>query len=394
MILGFDAASLFSAQQQTRLRADASAAAAPESSDVRTREGGRDDYHGDSIRRRRHHHVHGHGQTYDRLGKLEARATTESEPTNTTQLAYRRTERTSLQITTQEGDVVELKFTAKDSLSAKASGCGEGDTPVAELAVCAKSSTRLMISVNGDINDAEYAAIQAVVDQASAVAADFFNGDVAAAFNSASTLGIDAGQLAQVHLRFSLRESLTYSGPLSLPASAPAAEAPAGDAPAVETTETATTQSATPDVGESQDPLPPIDTQTATDQADVTEATAAPAADASAATGYDALANLQNLLDTIAAFLTTVLARLETPAESTSVPATTEATVGDGSVRLTLDLSFKLRLLSTILVAGTSADETQTDTQTQSETPAVPALVPETLDALAAGTEPSLDAVA
>jgi hypothetical protein len=393
MILGLDVASLFSAQQQTRLRADASAAATPDTGEVQTREGRHDDHHDHGIRRRRHHHVHGHGQTYDRRGQLDARAAAEPEPTTTAQLAYRRTERTSLQITTQEGDVVELKFTAKDALSARAASCDDGDTPVAELAVCAKSSTRLMISVNGDINDAEFAAIQAVVDQATAVAASFFNGDVAEAFTAASAFGIDAGQLAQVSLRFSLRESLTYAGPLSLPAAAPDATAPA-DASAPGAGEIAATSPAeTSDTGAATAALPPDEATPVLPPADGTDVPDVPGAADTPSVTSDPLANLQNLLDTIAAFLASVLDRFAPPADTADVNATGTATSnGDGSMRFTLDLSFKLRLLSTILVAGAPAEETQTDTPT--ETPAVPALVPETLGALAAGTQPPLDAVA
>ena len=126
-------------------------------------------------------------------------------------LAYRRTERTALQIRTQEGDLVRLKFSVKDALSATASTREGDETVVSELSIRARSTTRLKISVQGDLNADELAAIQSVVEQAGALANQFFSGGTADAATLAGSVESNAEQLDQVRLRLSLRERLTYT---------------------------------------------------------------------------------------------------------------------------------------------------------------------------------------
>ena len=102
-----------------------------------------------------------------------------TQTTGATALEYRRAERTTLQSRTQEGDLVSLKFRVKDALSARSATVDNGETTVAELRVCARSSTRLKLSVQGDLNVDELAAIQSIVEQAGTLANEFYAGGTA-----------------------------------------------------------------------------------------------------------------------------------------------------------------------------------------------------------------------
>ncbi|MDX1562566.1 MAG: hypothetical protein R3305_06540, partial [Gammaproteobacteria bacterium] len=130
-------------------------------------------------------------------------------------LRYERSEKSVLRIRTQEGDVVALKIRAGESLKVSVGAEGDDDdgVTIAETRVVARSSTRVSLKVKGDLNEAELAAIRDVFAQATALAEDFFSGDYAAAFETASALAIDGDQLARVSLRLKVREALTYSGP-------------------------------------------------------------------------------------------------------------------------------------------------------------------------------------
>ena len=131
-------------------------------------------------------------------------------------LSYQRAERTSLFIKTQEGDVVQLKFRSQDSTQAASSELDDGETLISQVELRSRSSTRLTISVSGDLNADELAAIQRIVEQAVALADQFFEGDVGAAFESASALEIDGQQLAKVALRLKVSEQFTYTGQAAL----------------------------------------------------------------------------------------------------------------------------------------------------------------------------------
>ncbi|NNC64672.1 MAG: hypothetical protein HKN84_07790, partial [Gammaproteobacteria bacterium] len=162
----------------------------------------------------------------DRSGSMSQTAADSGQTATAAALEYRRVERTTLQIRTQEGDVVKLKFRAKDSLSGQSATVENGETTLAELSVRARSTTRLKISVQGDLNSDELAAIQSIVEQAGALANEFFSGGTAEAATLASFLELNPEQLDQVRFRFSLRERLTYTqiGSSPVPQSAPVIE--------------------------------------------------------------------------------------------------------------------------------------------------------------------------
>ena len=91
-----------------------------------------------------------------------------------------------LTVQTAEGDVATLSFSSDStfSLAGVASGANQA------LAADASESSKLQVSVQGNLNDAELASINKLAQQVSAVADDFFGGDMNAALKSASRIDI------------------------------------------------------------------------------------------------------------------------------------------------------------------------------------------------------------
>lgn len=179
-------------------------------------------------------------------------------------LSYRRSERFSLIIQTQEGDLVRLSFKTREAVDLAAGQVEAGGQSASNVTLTARSNSRLSMTVEGNLSADELAAIQDTFDQAAALAEEFFAGNVQGAFDGASTLHIDAEQLARVSMKAGLKEKVTYaaisfgsqpgislppaeatpatppsdpepvpvaSAPTPLAASAPEAEAPATPAP-------------------------------------------------------------------------------------------------------------------------------------------------------------------
>ena len=277
-----------------------------------------------------------------------------AEPTNATStsastLSYRRAESTSIFITTQEGDTVELKIQARESATLDTSASETDDKRLAELNLKMQGSTEISFSVNGNLNAEELAAIQGVIEKTSAIAQDFFKGDVRSAFAKAEQFNIDATQLTKVGLRMSSREELTYSqrGAPRQTASPAAFAPPPSSAPAG-----ADTAASTPTQNVAPVPHP-----------------AAEARDNGPQSMVDAL-------DVVRGFLNQLLEKLATPAASHP---------GDGTP--TVDFALKLKILQATVTAIAEAKPAG------DESAALPALVPNTLGALVAQHEPPLHAV-
>ncbi len=111
-------------------------------------------------------------------------------------------QRSTIRIRTQEGDVVRFDLKRVDRLSANDRAVADDDGFMSLTEVEMSSRTRLMMRVKGDINENELGAIRNVFAQAEAMANEFFDGDVAAAFAMAQGLDFDAEQLARVNMRF------------------------------------------------------------------------------------------------------------------------------------------------------------------------------------------------
>ncbi len=163
-------------------------------------------------------------------------------------------QRSTISIRTQEGDIVKLSLRRKQSLSATdvAVSNGNGTSTSTELEVSSRS--RMMLKVEGDLNESERAAIQNVLAQAEQMANDFFGGDMAKAFSLAEGFEFDTEQLARVSMRFRMHQ---VSNVVSL-APAPALATPMPTTPIG--------PEASPPVAAPESPVAPISTaQPATD---------------------------------------------------------------------------------------------------------------------------------
>ena len=120
-------------------------------------------------------------------------------------------QRSAIRIRTQEGDLVSLVLNVRQRLSARDSAISADGLAMTQTSVAVAERSKLSLRVEGDLNDAELAAIRAVIDQASDVADEFFAGDLRAAFEAAGDLEFDASQLERVNLRLRSREVSTVS---------------------------------------------------------------------------------------------------------------------------------------------------------------------------------------
>jgi hypothetical protein len=277
-------------------------------------------------------------------------------------LSYRRSERTTLFITTQEGDTVQLKIKTREAATADAAEFEAGDKLLRELTLSTENTTKISFVVNGNLNADELAAINSVIEQAGSLAQDFFDGDLDNAFAAAQALDINGTQLANVGLRMSVREQLTYST-LALPR-------PAATPPPV-----SSNVSSAPAAGPvaEREQLPSATGATDTSVAN----TPNPAVASVPATPINEQPPVMvNALDLIKGFLNNLLERLESTAPAAS-----------GSARL--DLSLKLKIFQSTLTAAAAVTPSSNDARAP-----LPPLVPDTLDALAARQEPPLHAVA
>ena len=282
-------------------------------------------------------------------------------------LRYQRSDRTSLKIRTQEGDMVRLKIKASESLRITAGETDDDGKTIADLELQARSRTRISFKVKGELNEAELTAIQSVIGQAGAMAEDFFAGNAAAAFSAASTLQIDAAQLANVSIRMKRSEQLTYPMPGVLPAQASEPQAveskPVEAAPAPVAEDVADTAAT---------PAAPAEEPAVGEDAAVAPAAEQPGTDA-APDDAGPVTFMGNTLQSIGVFLNNLLGTFggDEAADDQAAP---------------VDMTLKLQLFRSMLLSVS-------DLQNPAEPDPATALAAETLDAVSAQQKP-LDAVA
>jgi hypothetical protein len=141
----------------------------------------------------------------------------------------------------------------------------EGNTTSSETEIEFSSRSRMVMKVRGDLSEAEMGAIQGVLGQAQEMADAFFGGDIAAAFSAAGGFTFDNEQLANVNMRFRMRQvsNISYTetvGPAALPQNPTPEIAPAPEAEAVQTVAADSPKpaaAATPEAPADQAPVAP-----------------------------------------------------------------------------------------------------------------------------------------
>lgn len=115
----------------------------------------------------------------------------------------------SFELTTQEGDKVTIKANSQfESYAAFMKAQSEGGQ--SQIAGAAQSnSSGYAFSVEGDISDAEMAAIDDLMSQVNSLSQEFYGGDLDKAFDMAMGLTSDASQIAEFSLN--LRQQQTQA---------------------------------------------------------------------------------------------------------------------------------------------------------------------------------------
>lgn len=136
----------------------------------------------------------------------EEAAATRDSSTSVLDIDMQTRQRSRIRIRTQEGDVVKLSLKQVTEFSASSSQVSDGGSTVTATEIDFSSRSRMVLSVRGDLNDAELGAIKSVVEQAQQVADAFFGGDIGAAFENAGRFAFDSEQLANIDMRFRMRQ--------------------------------------------------------------------------------------------------------------------------------------------------------------------------------------------
>ncbi|MFK8030629.1 MAG: hypothetical protein AB8G18_10340 [Gammaproteobacteria bacterium] len=126
---------------------------------------------------------------------------------------YNRSESGMLQLRTQEGDLVTMRFMNSEGMNAQNRQFEGGGSVVSNFAMSGSDSSQFQVVVEGDLSGEELSAIRSVLIQAREVANTFYDGDVKEAFGMASKFNLDSEQLADISLDLKVTENYTYSGP-------------------------------------------------------------------------------------------------------------------------------------------------------------------------------------
>lgn len=123
---------------------------------------------------------------------------------------YRQKNSFSFEVMTQEGDRVTINaYSASGESNARFYGT-DGESEVSMEAYSSFESSGFSLSVEGDLNDDELAALEDLFSQVNDVADSFYEGDMETAFNMALELNSDADQIAQFSLNLRQSEVAGY----------------------------------------------------------------------------------------------------------------------------------------------------------------------------------------
>jgi hypothetical protein len=148
-----------------------------------------------------------------------------------------RKQKASLNILTQDGDSIAIRFRSREAVAVQSTGQTAGAVDAAasvssDLQLYSFASGQVQIAVEGQLDDDELTAIGDLLGKVHGLATDFFGGDMEAAFSAAADIGFDASEIASFSLRMSVRESMRAGF-------SPAAARPAPELPAAPTGEAA-----------------------------------------------------------------------------------------------------------------------------------------------------------
>lgn len=117
----------------------------------------------------------------------------------------------SLEVRTQEGDLVTIQIESRNSESAELSASQIGDGVSFRAATESFSSQSLSFTVEGDLNEDERSAIAELIRNAEQLSNRFYAGDFEAAFEAAQNLQFDSGEISGFELNLQQRVQATVA---------------------------------------------------------------------------------------------------------------------------------------------------------------------------------------
>ncbi len=126
----------------------------------------------------------------------------------------RETNNFSFELTTQEGDKVVINAMSDSELYEESFTSANENSSLSMYSASQQSHSGYSFSVEGDLNEAEMTAIEDLLGQVNSLADEFYDGDLATAFDMALELESDGDQIAQfsLNLRQQQVQSYQYSG--------------------------------------------------------------------------------------------------------------------------------------------------------------------------------------
>jgi hypothetical protein len=210
--------------------------------------------------------------------------------------------RASIELVTQDGDVVRIRFRSRDFERVDVAGVQTAQGSALGARIATRHSAGLKVAVHGDLDAAERKAIEDFLGGVDALASEFYGKDAEAAFAAAAELEADPQEIARYAVKLSLEEryqvrAQVQGEPPALPSAAPAgpvSQAPSSSAPVSQPSAPAA-QVVVPASAQASEPAPAQDAEALTPN---TTSDAPPS---------------QSGLKTIHEFLRSVLAHTRTP---------------------------------------------------------------------------------
>jgi hypothetical protein len=199
--------------------------------------------------------------------------------------------RGSIELVTQDGDVVRVRFRSRDSERVDVAGVQSEQGSALNARIATRHNVGVKVAVHGDLDAAERKAIEDFLGAVDTLASDFYGKDPEAAFAAAANLEVDPQEIARYAVKLSLNERYEVQAqvqgqpPASQPApSAPSAasaeqapQAPASSVPAAQASAPAAQVVASSSAQSSVQPAAPAqDSEAATPNAPVAPPAAPP----------------------------------------------------------------------------------------------------------------------
>jgi len=122
---------------------------------------------------------------------------------------YSKAESFSLDVMTQEGDKVSIRFNSEASQTASLGAYSDGNSSAVSFGLERSASSSYSFSVEGDLNEDELGALTTLIQDINLIAEDFFSGDVQDAFEQAAEFEMDKSEL--MNLNVTMTQSASYS---------------------------------------------------------------------------------------------------------------------------------------------------------------------------------------